>query len=252
MTTMGVRSYAINEPLGVVGIMSPFNAPISLALDPASDALVAGNQIMIKPSELTPLASTLFQQLVARYFDETEMAVVNGGPNISAHFAALPWDKFVFTGGTEVGCKILAAAAPHLTPVILELGGKCPAVVLPDANIPIVGAKILQGRLGNGGQVCLAVDYALVPEARIEAFIAAVLKKNDEDLPTVHHNREISAIIDQRSYNRIIGYVAEQSYRWSRSASRSCRRPPRAFWTRECATLELSNASSNSAATRRS
>src|ERR1700680_4725303 len=107
---LGVRSYVILEPLGVVGIISPFNAPISLALDPAIEALAAGNRVMIKPSELTPRTTTLSQQLVARYFDETEMAVVSGGPDISAHFAGLPWDKFVFTGGTEVGRKILAAA----------------------------------------------------------------------------------------------------------------------------------------------
>src|SRR5258708_5156717 len=112
----GVRSYVLNEPLGVVGIISPFNAPISLALDPAIEALAAGNRVMIKPSELTPRTTELFQRLVARYLEETEMAVVSGGPNISAHFAGLPWDKFVFTGGTEIRRKILAAAAPHPTP----------------------------------------------------------------------------------------------------------------------------------------
>jgi coniferyl-aldehyde dehydrogenase len=205
----GVRSQIINEPLGVVGIMSPFNAPISLALDPAIDAIAAGNRVMVKPSELTPRATALFQQLVARYFDETELAIVSGGPEVSIRFAALPWDKFVFTGGTNTGRKILAAAAPNLTPVILELGGKCPAVVLPDADITRVGSKILQGKLGNGGQVCLAVDYALVPEQALEQFLNAVIAKNNADFPTVQHNPEVSSMITEPSYERILGLITE-------------------------------------------
>ncbi|MFJ2645237.1 aldehyde dehydrogenase family protein [Streptomyces sp. NPDC087420] len=205
----GVRSYVVNEPLGVVGVMSPFNAPVSLALDPAVEALAAGNRVMVKPSELTPRTAGVLGRLVARYFDESELAVVSGGPDISAHFSALPWDKFVFTGGTGVGRKILAAAAPNLTPVILELGGKCPAVVLPDADIAAVGAKVAQGRLGNGGQICLCVDYALVPEASLEAFLDAVIEKTVTDFPTVQGNPEVSAIIDRRSYDRVLGYVAE-------------------------------------------
>ena len=206
---MGVRSYVINEPLGVVGVMSAFNAPVALSLDPASQALAAGNRVMIKPSELTPSTSGLLQQLVAKYFDESMLAVVNGGPDISEHFCALPWDKFLFIGGSDTGRKVLSAAAPNLTPVILELGGKCPAVVLPDANIQQVGAKIAQGRLANAGQVCLDVDYAVVHETVLEKFIDAVIAKNNSDFPTVQNNREVSALIDQRSYDRVLGYITE-------------------------------------------
>ncbi|MFJ3492171.1 aldehyde dehydrogenase family protein [Streptomyces sp. NPDC086091] len=205
----GVRSRLVYEPLGVIGVMSPFNAPVSLALDPAIEALAAGNSVMIKPSESTPRLTALLRRLTAEVFDERTLAVVEGDARVSAHFAALPWETFVFTGGTEVGRRVLAAAAPHLTPVILELGGKCPAFVLPDADIDAVGAKIAQGRLGNGGQVCLAVDYALVPRAALEPFLDAVLRKNAADFPTLHGNPEVSAMIDQRSYDRVTALVDE-------------------------------------------
>jgi coniferyl-aldehyde dehydrogenase len=204
MGLLGARTREYAEPLGVVGIMSPFNAPISLAIDPAIDALAAGNSVMIKPSELTPRTAALFQQLVAAVFDETEVAVVTGDVSISSHFAALPWDKFLFTGGTNTGKRILAAAAPNLTPVILELGGKCPAFVLPDADIKVVGRQIAQGRLGNSGQICLSVDYALVPEARLEEFLESALATAVDVYPTVQGNRDYSSMIDERAYDRIL------------------------------------------------
>ncbi|WP_079023071.1 aldehyde dehydrogenase family protein [Streptomyces odonnellii] len=168
LVLIGVRNCLVYEPLGVVGIMSPFNAPVSLAFDPAIEALAAGNSVIIKPSESTPRLTALFKELVAESFDERGPAVVEGDAQVSAHVAALPWDKFLFTGGTEIGRKVLAAAAPHLTPVILELGGEGPAFILLDSDIDAMGSKIAQGRLGNGGQVCLAVDCALVPEEALE------------------------------------------------------------------------------------
>ncbi|MBM9506580.1 aldehyde dehydrogenase family protein [Actinacidiphila acididurans] len=204
---LGVRSREYVEPLGVVGIMSPFNAPVSLAVDPAIDALAAGNRVIMKPSELTPRTAALFRHLVAQAFDETEVAVVTGGVEVSAHFAALPWDKFLFTGGTDTGRRILEAAAPHLTPVILELGGKCPAIVLPDADIRATAAQIAQGRLGNAGQICLSVDYALVPEDRLEEFLAAALEAAVDVYPTVQGNRDYSAMIDERAYDRILSLI---------------------------------------------
>ncbi len=206
---LGVRTREYVEPLGVVGIMSPFNAPISLAIDPAIDAIAAGNRVIMKPSELTPRTAALFQHLVAAAFDESEVAVVTGGVEISAHFAALPWDKFLFTGGTSTGKKILQAAAPNLTPVILELGGKCPALVLPDADVASVGGQIAQGRLGNAGQICLSVDYALVPQDRLEEFLAAALDAASKIFPTVQGNRDYSAMITDRAYDRILELIAD-------------------------------------------
>jgi coniferyl-aldehyde dehydrogenase len=205
----GARSFIIDEPMGVVGIMSPFSAPIGLALSPAVDAISGGNSVTMKVSELTPQTAALFSQLVDQYFDETELAVVTGGPDISAHFAALPWDKFLFTGGTNTGKRVMAAAAPNLTPVILELGGKCPELVLPDADITVAATKAAQGRLNNAGQTCLAVDYALVPEAKLEPFIAGVLAKNNQDFPTVQGNPEYSSMIDEWAYQRVLDLIAE-------------------------------------------
>jgi coniferyl-aldehyde dehydrogenase len=204
---LGVKSREYVEPLGVVGIMSPFNAPISLAIDPAIDAIAAGNRVIMKPSELTPRTAALFQQLVSDSFDESEVAVVTGGVEISAHFAALPWDKFLFTGGTDTGKRILAAAAPNLTPVILELGGKCPALVLPDADIATTGSQIAQGRFGNAGQICLSVDYALVPEDRLEEFLDSALATATKIFPTVQGNRDYSSMITDRAYDRVLELI---------------------------------------------
>ena len=142
MGLSGSREYIYNEPLGVVGIMSPFNAPIDLALDPAIEAIAAGNRVMVKISEYTPKAAALLQKLAKKYVSETTFAVITGAADVSAHFSALNWDKFVFTGGSETGKKILAAAAPNLTPVVLEVGGKNPAVVLPDANQQLAAKKL--------------------------------------------------------------------------------------------------------------
>ncbi|MFJ6394073.1 aldehyde dehydrogenase family protein [Streptomyces sp. NPDC091972] len=206
---LGVRSREYAEPLGVVGIMSPFNAPVSLAVDPAIDALAAGNRVIMKPSELTPRTAALFRELVQNAFDERELAVVTGGVEASAHFAALPWDKFLFTGGTATGRRILEAAAPNLTPVILELGGKCPAIVLPDADIRAVAGQIVQGRLGNSGQICLSVDYALVPEEHLETFLDAALDAAVRTYPTVQGNRDYSAMISVPAYERILALVDE-------------------------------------------
>jgi coniferyl-aldehyde dehydrogenase len=204
---LGVRSREYVEPLGVVGIMSPFNAPISLAVDPAIDAIAAGNSVIMKPSELTPRTAALFQELVADAFDESQVAVVTGGVGISTHFAALAWDKFLFTGGTDTGKRILEAAAPNLTPVILELGGKCPALVLPDADIASVGAQVAQGRLGNAGQICLSVDYALIPQNRLEEFLDAALAGATDVFPTVQGNPDYSSMITDRAYDRVLEII---------------------------------------------
>lgn len=205
----GQRAYIVHEPLGVVGIMSPFNAPVSLALDPAIDALAAGNRVILKLSESTPQTATLIKSLVTEYFQAEELTVVIGEAEVSRVFAALPWDKFVFTGGSETGKHILRAAADNLTPVLLELGGKSPCLILDDANIPEVAEKIQRVRLMNGGQVCISGDYVLLPEKHLEAFIENVLETAKTAYPSIIDNKDFTSIIDNRVYNRIVGYMEE-------------------------------------------
>lgn len=213
MGLSGSREYIYNEPLGVVGIMSPFNAPIDLALDPAIEAIAAGNRVMVKISEHTPKAAALLQKLAKKYVSETTFAVITGEADVSAHFSALNWDKFVFTGGAETGKKILAAAAPNLTPVVLELGGKNPAVVLPDANQQLAAEKIARGRSGNSGQICLDVDYAMVPANQLTDYIHLIVEQLEQAFPTYSDNPEYSVIINDAAYKRITGMLAEAQQR---------------------------------------
>lgn len=205
----GQRTYIVNEPLGVVGIMSPFNAPVSLAFDPAIEAIAAGNSVMIKMSESTPRTAELIKSLVTVYFEPQELAIVVGNAEVSQTFAALPWDMFVFTGGSEVGKRILAASADNLTPVILELGGKSPCVVLEDADILDTATKIGKVRRLNAGQVCIAGDYVLLPEKHLEKFIQAVINGDKAAYPSTIDNDEVTSIIHKNAYDRIVGYINE-------------------------------------------
>lgn len=209
MGLTGQRTYIINEPLGVVGIMAPFNAPVSLTFDPAIEAVAAGNRVMMKLSESTPRTATLIQKLVKKYFAEEEMAVITGEADVSAYFSSLPWDKFFFTGSSEVGKKILAAAAPNLTPAILELGGKSPCVVLDDADVVAAARKIGTVRVTNAGQVCISGDYVLLPENKLETFVDAVISNNIESYPHIINNPEFTSIINERAYDRIVSYIDE-------------------------------------------
>lgn len=209
LSLTGQRTYIVHEPLGVVGVMSPFNAPLSLALNPTIEAVAAGNSVMIKVSEHTPRTAELLQSLVARYFEVEELAVAAGGTEVSRAFAALPWDKLLFTGGTEVGRKILAAAAPNLTPVILELGGKCPCVLLDDADVGEAARKIAKVRQLNAGQVCVAADYVLVPTRRLEEFVDAAMAGDRESYPSILDNPEFTSVIHDSAYERVVGYIDE-------------------------------------------
>lgn len=205
----GQRTYQVNEPLGVVGVMSPFNAPFTLAMDPTIEALAAGNSVMIKMSENTPQTAALVQKLIAQYFKEEELAVATGEVDVSVAFAAKPWDLFFFTGGSEVGKKILEANAKNLTPTILELGGKSPCVVLDDADIEFSARRIGTVRQLNAGQVCISGDYAFVPEKHLETFVDRVIKNSEEIYPSIIDNPDFTSIINEREYNRIVGYIEE-------------------------------------------
>ncbi|MBV1795636.1 aldehyde dehydrogenase family protein [Siccirubricoccus sp. G192] len=160
-------------PKGVVGIMAPWNYPVQLALLPAVDALAAGNRIALKPSEATPRSAALLAEILAEALGPDIARCVQGGPEIAADFAAQPWDHLVFTGGTGTGRKVMRAAAAGLVPLTLELGGKCPALVLPGADLAVAAQAILAGKSVNAGQTCIAPDTVLLVGHGRGAFLDA-------------------------------------------------------------------------------
>jgi acyl-CoA reductase-like NAD-dependent aldehyde dehydrogenase len=162
-------------PKGVVGIMAPWNYPVQLLLLPAVDAIAAGNRVALKPSEAVPRTAALLAALVPSALGEDVARVVLGGPEVAAEFAAQPWDHLVFTGGTATGRKVMRAAAEHLVPLTLELGGKCPAVILPGADLARAARAILVGKAMNAGQTCIAPDTVLLVGHKRHAFVDACL-----------------------------------------------------------------------------
>lgn len=197
------KAWVRHEPLGVVGIISPWNYPLQLALSPLVDALAAGNRAMVKPSELTPAFSELLRRLVSERFDEAEVAVVTGGVEVGQAFASLPFDHLLFTGSTEIGRKVYQAAAANLTPVTLELGGKSPALVCPGYDLAKAARSIAFGKFVNAGQTCIAPDYVLVPEGREEAFAEAVLAQVRKSYPAIAENDDYSGVISERHRARL-------------------------------------------------
>lgn len=192
------------QPLGVVGIISPWNYPWNLAMLPALDALAAGNRVMIKPSELTPATSQLMARLAERYFAVDELCVVTGDVELGRAFASLPFDHLLFTGSTAVGRQVAQAAAANLTPVTLELGGKSPTIVCDDADLDEAARRIAFGKWLNAGQTCIATDYVLLPERRLKPFIQAMERAVERFYPDPARNDDLSAIISRRHRQRLI------------------------------------------------
>ncbi len=203
------RSELRPQPLGVVGIISPWNYPYQLAMLPALGALAAGDRALLKPSELTPTFSALLRELVARRFSEEEFAVVLGDAAVGRAFAELPWDHLFFTGSTAVGRQVALAAAANLTPVTLELGGKSPALFAPNADFALTLPRLAAGKLLNAGQTCIAPDYALVPAARREAWVAGLKAAVASLYPTIAGNPDYTAIISERHFQRLTGLVED-------------------------------------------
>lgn len=198
------RAEIIRQPLGVVGVISPWNYPLQLALTPVIGALAAGNRVLLKPSELTPATSALLRQLVTQYFREDEFSVVLGDAAVGHAFSALPWDHLFFTGSTAVGRAVARAAADNLTPVTLELGGKSPALFDEDADLALTVSRLVAGKLLNAGQTCIAPDYAMVPQARATEFVAAVRDAAAKLYPSVTASPDYTAIVNERHYRRLI------------------------------------------------
>jgi len=200
---LGGKSKVEYGPLGVVGNISPWNFPIQLALSPMADIFGAGNRVMLKPSELSPASSQLMADIIQESFDPTELAVVLGGPEVAAEFAALKFDHLLFTGSTNIARKVSQAAAPQLVPLTLELGGKNPTVISSSADIQNTAEKIMWAKAMNGGQICLCPDTVFVPESLLEEFIEACKRSLSKMYPDISTDAEYTHIITQLHADRL-------------------------------------------------
>lgn len=203
------RALVIKQPLGVVGIIVPWNYPLHLSVVPLTSALAAGNRVMIKMSETAPHFGDLFAALIRRHFPENQIAVITGGPDIGRAFSALPFDHLLFTGSTTVGRAVMKAAGENLTPVTLELGGKSPAIIGPDYPIQKAASRIMLGKSFNAGQTCFAPDYVLVPENKMGEFVEAARRVIAQCYPTIEENLDYTAIINQQHTLRLQSYLRD-------------------------------------------
>jgi len=206
----------VYQPLGVIGIVSPWNFPISLALTPLATALAAGNRAMLKPSEMTPATTDLLASMLAEAFDEDQVAVMTGGANIGRAFSSLPFDHIFFTGSIPVGRAIMRAASENLVPITLELGGKSPVIVESDYSLRIAARRIASGKLANGGQICISPDYLLLPEGKTEEFVAAYRREVDRLYPNAAANPDYTSIVNERNFTRLSGLVEDAKAKGAR------------------------------------
>ncbi len=197
------RTELLPQPLGVIGIIVPWNYPLYLAVGPITDALTAGNRVMVKMSERTPHFSALFARLVEAAFPDGTVRVVSGDADVARVFCALPFDHVLFTGSTAVGREVMRAAAAHLTPVTLELGGKSPAIIGPGARFGHAVERIVRGKCVNAGQTCIAPDYVLLPRGREADFIAIARRAFARMYPGFPGAGQYASLIDERHHQRL-------------------------------------------------
>jgi coniferyl-aldehyde dehydrogenase len=203
------RSRLEPQPLGVVGIIAPWNYPVQLALSPLAAALAAGNRVMLKPSELTPRTSEAIKEMLAGEFDESVVAAITGGVETGAAFASVPFDHLLFTGSTAIGRKVALAAAKNLTPVTLELGGKSPVLIDDSADISAAAKSIAHGKMFNAGQTCVAPDYVLAPKARVGEIVDGVAAAARRLYPEIDTTSDYTSIASDRHFARLKAMVAE-------------------------------------------
>ncbi|WP_236208185.1 coniferyl aldehyde dehydrogenase [Pseudomonas tohonis] len=206
----------IYQPLGVVGVIVPWNYPLFLAIGPLVGALAAGNRVMVKMSESTPATSQLFKTLMARIFPEDLVAVCLGEADVGVAFSKLPFDHLLFTGATSIGRHVMRAAAENLTPVTLELGGKSPAIVSHEVPLDHAAERIAFGKTMNAGQTCVAPDYVLVPRERVEGFVEAYRTAVQSFYPQLKDNPDYTAIINERQLQRLNGYLQDAEAKGAR------------------------------------
>ena len=191
------------QPLGVVGIMVPWNFPVMLSLSPLITAIAAGNRVMLKLSELTPHTNTVLTRLLADAFSDEEVFTVVGDSAVASAFSSLPFDHLLFTGSTQIGHHVMRSAAEHLTPITLELGGKSPVLVAPDVSMKEAVKKLIYGKCLNAGQICVAPDYVLLPKGKGEAFVEAYQKQFTTMYPQGADSPDYTAVINGQHYQRL-------------------------------------------------
>ncbi|MGC3946767.1 MAG: coniferyl aldehyde dehydrogenase [Chryseolinea sp.] len=210
------RNVLMRQPLGVVGVVSPWNYPYYLAMEPAVAALAAGNRVLIKPSELTPATSELMARIVTEHFRPDEMHVIVGDAEVGKAFTTLPFDHLFFTGSTNVGRHVAQAAAKNLTPVTLELGGKSPAIVDRSADLALTASRLAFGKLFNAGQTCVAPDYLLVPREMVEPLSQRILADMRRMYPRIAGNADYTSIATPRHFARLQGLLDDARARGAR------------------------------------
>lgn len=206
---LGARARVVYQPLGVVGVVSPWNVPVNLTLTPLAGVLAAGNRALVKPSEHTPQTSALMAEMLASAFAPDEVGVVNGGVEIGRAFSRLPLDHIIFTGGEGIAKAIMRDAADNLTPLTLELGGKSPVIIGRGADLGLAAKRIVFGKVFNAGQVCLAPDYLLVPRERRDELVDLLRNEIRHSLPGGATDDNYVSVINDRQADRIRRYLSE-------------------------------------------
>jgi coniferyl-aldehyde dehydrogenase len=209
LNLLGAKARVDYQPLGVVGVISPWNFPVNLTFTPLAGILAAGNRCMIKPSEYTPATSAAMAEAISAAFDEEEIAVITGGPQTGGDFSGLAFDHLLFTGATGIAKHVMRAASENLVPVTLELGGKSPVVVGRSADMDKTTDAIMAGKMLNAGQICLAPDYVFVPTERMREFVESSERAVAKMFPTLLDNPDYTSVINERHFERINGYVDE-------------------------------------------
>jgi len=204
---LGARAWVEYQPKGVVGVIAPWNFPVNLVMGPIAGIFAAGNRAMVKTSEFTPRTAALFEAVSAKYFAPDELAFFSGGPEVGKAFSELAFDHLIFTGATGIGRHILHAAADNLTPVTLELGGKSPVLIGQNADIARATERVAIGKMLNAGQICLAPDYMLVPQAQEQAVVDGLKAAVSAMYPTLLANPDYTAIINDRHHQRLADWV---------------------------------------------
>lgn len=203
------KAFVMYQPLGVIGIITPWNYPLFLSLGPLTTALAAGNRAMIKMSEFTPATNDVIKTMLGGVFSNDKVAVINGGPEVAAHFSAKAFDHLIFTGSTRVGKIVMAAAAKNLTPVTLELGGKSPTIIDNDIDINDAVSRFILGKTLNAGQTCVAPDYILCPTGRVDELKQALSNQFTTMYPSVANNSDYGAIINDTQLQRLSQWLSD-------------------------------------------